>query len=97
MTEGQHQTLKTYGKEIIPRFAGVAASPSRRSANSVGRLSAGQWPLTISSGAMFRRSATSRRKKSGGKKRSLVQSTNFVGTFGHASSGHGKLLSACDG
>jgi probable F420-dependent oxidoreductase len=25
MTEGQHQTLETYGKEIIPRFAGVAA------------------------------------------------------------------------
>ena len=25
MTEGQEQTLETYGKEIIPRFAGVAA------------------------------------------------------------------------
>jgi hypothetical protein len=24
MTEGQEQTLETYGKEIIPRFAGVA-------------------------------------------------------------------------
>ena len=25
MTEGQEQTLEVYGKEIIPRFAGVAA------------------------------------------------------------------------
>jgi alkanesulfonate monooxygenase SsuD/methylene tetrahydromethanopterin reductase-like flavin-dependent oxidoreductase (luciferase family) len=25
MTEGQEQTLETYGKEIIPRFAAVAA------------------------------------------------------------------------
>ena len=25
MTEGQEQVLETYGKEIIPRFAGVAA------------------------------------------------------------------------
>jgi alkanesulfonate monooxygenase SsuD/methylene tetrahydromethanopterin reductase-like flavin-dependent oxidoreductase (luciferase family) len=25
MTEGQEQTLETYGTEIIPRFAGVAA------------------------------------------------------------------------
>ena len=25
MTEGQEQTLETYGKEIIPRFAGVTA------------------------------------------------------------------------
>jgi hypothetical protein len=23
MTEGQEQTLETYGREIIPRFAGV--------------------------------------------------------------------------
>jgi hypothetical protein len=25
MTEGQEQTLETYGKDIIPGFAGVAA------------------------------------------------------------------------
>jgi alkanesulfonate monooxygenase SsuD/methylene tetrahydromethanopterin reductase-like flavin-dependent oxidoreductase (luciferase family) len=25
MTEGQHRELEVYGKEIIPRFAGVAA------------------------------------------------------------------------
>ena len=51
----------------------------------------------ISSGAMFRRSGTSRRKNSAGKKRSSVPSTNFVGTFGQASSGHGDAIEASDG
>ncbi len=37
------------------------------SASSLGRLSATQWPATISSKVMSNRSATSRRKKSGGK------------------------------
>jgi hypothetical protein len=42
-------------------------------------------------------SGTSRRKKSGGKKRSSVQSTNLVGTSGHAANGHGAAVAAVDG
>ena len=50
----------------------ACAYPMRSCANSFGRLSATQWPARISSGVMCRRSATSRRRKSGGKKRSSV-------------------------
>jgi hypothetical protein len=41
--------------------------------------------------------AFGRRRNSGGKKRSSVHSTNLVGTFGHASSGHGETMEASDG
>ena len=80
---------------VVVRLA--CAYPMRSCANSFGRLSATQWPARISSGVMCRRSATSRRRKSGGKKRSSVHSTNFVGTPGQASSGHGALWDASDG
>ena len=66
----------------------VLAYPSKRSASSTGRLSIGQWPLSISSGVILRRSRTSRRIHRAGNSRSSRQSRNRVGTSGHTRSGH---------
>jgi hypothetical protein len=45
-------------------------------------------------GVMRSRSATCRRMKSGGKKRSYVHNTKRVGTAGNTSSGHGSRMAA---
>ena len=62
---------------------------SSRSASARGRLRAGRWPLSNSSGVMPRRSRTTARMNPAGKNRSLRHSRNRVGTSGHAASGHG--------
>ena len=57
----------------------------------LGWLRKAQWPPGISSGSMPRRSRTTPRIHSGGKKRSSMQSRKRVGTSGQAASGHGSL------
>src|ERR1700682_4876616 len=69
---------------------------SSTSASSLGWLSAAQWPPSISSGVMPKRAFASRRRRSGGKKRSSRHTTNFVGTSGHALSGHGAAIQVLD-
>ena len=63
----------------------------RRSASSSGRLRKGQWPPSISSGMMPRRSRTTRRTQPAGNTRSSRHRRYLVGTSGHASSGHGSV------
>ena len=53
-------------------------------------------PPSISSGVIPKRSRTTRRMNSAGKKRSFRHSRNFVGTSGHASSGHGFFIGVPD-
>ena len=70
---------------------GGGAARSSNAASSSGRLSAMQWPASISSGTTPSRSATTRRMNGAGKNRSSVPSTNLVGTAGRESSGSGLL------
>ncbi len=81
----------TEGRRISKRRRKIRSTryASRRSASSLGRLSATQWLPSISSGVMPSRSRTTRRMNSAGKKQSSRHNKDLVGTFGHARSGHG--------
>src|SRR5215210_1078602 len=64
---------------------------SSTSANSFGRLRKTQWPPSISSGEIPKRSDTTRRVNLGGNRRSSRHRRYRVGTSGHVSSGHGSF------
>jgi len=82
--------------ERVRTYLAVHAPPTRRSASSLGWLSATQWQPVTSSATRPRRCCASRRMKAAGKQRSSLQRMNLVGTSGHASRGQGLSQTTAD-